>query len=796
MLRIGGRAVKERFHITNRQKFRIAMRPVAFVLCVAVFVIAATADPAAEPTSVPSTATKPTTKSATGAATKPAEKDMIRLNFPTNLEVKVLVDYVSKRLGMNILYDDSIVRKRVTISSPAKIPKDSLLGLFQSVLKMAGLVLVDDEQPGWKRIVRDKDMLSVTAGMEKDLAKLATAKATTAITQIFHLRHVTPRAVEQTIRPFLSKPGGNSFSIAERNLVIISDYAGNLRRITKLIEMLDAPGKKASVCFVPVKHLDATLLARQVTALLREKDQVAAGAGKSVRRRLTLTPEPRTNQIIVISAEGADVGALEFIRALDVPSDAERRSYRFKYVSPERIDKLAKDFIGLDQTKSRYKSIIDKESGLLIVMAPPKIHDYIKSIASELDVAGAETESSNVRFYKLTNTTAANVLATIRALEVGEQGLAGIESSLSSSSQKPSSESFTGPNKPPPPVGKELPKPPSYREAAATDDKTEAGKSGSSVVTTRTAGAMVTVDTNTNTLIVIAPPRVQRIYKQLISMLDKRRPQVMVEITLVTLDTSDNFSLGVELSRAGKACKDDSQYLAFGSFGLSTIDMVTGGLALSPGTGFNGMLVGPDQINIIVRALATSGHAKVIAAPKMLVNDNATATLSSVAESPFTSVNASQTVSTTSFAGYASAGTTIAVTPHISEGDHLQLQYSVTLSSFSGEGAAGIPPPRQTNTLDSEITVPDGYTVIVGGLTRKDFSKSVSKIPWLGDIPILKYLVSSRTRGDAQSTLFAFVRPVILRDDQFEDLKYLSDRELKLADMPPNFPRSAPLIMQ
>jgi len=172
------------------------------------------------------------------------------------------------------------------------------------------------------------------------------------------------------------------------------------------------------------------------------------------------------------------------------------------------------------------------------------------------------------------------------------------------------------------------------------------------------------------------------------------------------------------------------------------------------------------------------------------------AVLGSVAEAPFTSVNASDTVSTTSFAGYASAGTTVTITPQISEGEHIQLQYSITLNSFTGGGSAGIPPPRQTNTIDSKVTVPDGYAIIVGGLTRKDVSETLTKVPILGEIPLLGYLFSSRTMNDSSSTLFVFIRPVILRDDQFEDLKYISALDRKAAQLPPEFPTSRPMLMR
>ena len=225
------------------------------------------------------------------------------------------------------------------------------------------------------------------------------------------------------------------------------------------------------------------------------------------------------------------------------------------------------------------------------------------------------------------------------------------------------------------------------------------------------------------------------------------------------------------------------------------VDTAGPSLALEPGTGFNGTVIDTDTFSAVVRALANDGRSRVVAAPRVLVNDNGTATLSSVAEAPFTSVNASARVSTTSFAGYAPAGTTVTVTPHISEGDYLQLQYSVTLNSFTGKGAAGIPPPRQTNSLNSQVTVPDGRAVIIGGLTREDSSDTESKLPILGDIPVLKFLASNRSKTESRSTLFAFIRPVILRDDRFADLKYLSDRDLESAQLPPEYPSGEPMVM-
>jgi general secretion pathway protein D len=386
------------------------------------------------------------------------------------------------------------------------------------------------------------------------------------------------------------------------------------------------------------------------------------------------------------------------------------------------------------------------------------------------------------------NTTAAAVLATIQAMDSGEKGLAGLTSAGASRASIAPENHFTGPNNPPSALGMESPTPPFYHD---TGPSSQPSSPAASPMVARTKDAIVTADQNTNTIIVSAPPAVQATYKLLISQLDKRRPQVMVEVTMVTLDTSGSFALGVDLSHPDQ----DGEKIFFTSFGVSKVDPTTGQLSLSPGTGFNGALLGPNCFNAVVQAVATSGRTRVVSAPKVLVNDNSSATLSSTSEFPYTSINASQTVSTTSFAGYASAGTTITLTPHISEGDHLQLQYSLTLSSFTGSSSNGIPPPQETNQVNSEVTVPDGYMVVIGGLTQKNSANTATKVPFLGDIPILKYALGIQNDNNSQSTFFAFVRPVILRDDEFEDLKYYSDRDRVVAELPSDAPSSTPLVM-
>jgi general secretion pathway protein D len=320
------------------------------------------------------------------------------------------------------------------------------------------------------------------------------------------------------------------------------------------------------------------------------------------------------------------------------------------------------------------------------------------------------------------------------------------------------------------------------------------GAQSQGVTSVRARDATVTADPNTNSIIVIAPPPVQQTYLDLIKRLDQRRPQVQIECTIVTLDTSKGFQLGVDALHVGGF--NSYTTLLLSSFGISEVDPDTGTISPVDGQGGTFALLSPENMDIVLRALATSSRSRLVSAPQLLVNDNGKGTLKSVAQEPFAEIlDTNTTQSRTGLGGQKEAGTTITVEPHISEDDYMQLTYDIELSSFVGTARGDLPPPSQVNRVGSTVTIPDGYTIVVGGLSVRNMRESVDAIPILGQIPILKYAFSRTSKTNTDTTLFVFIRPVILREDKFEDLKYLSTTKRKEAGVPDDFPVSHPIAI-
>jgi type II secretory pathway component GspD/PulD (secretin) len=205
----------------------------------------------------------------------------------------------------------------------------------------------------------------------------------------------------------------------------------------------------------------------------------------------------------------------------------------------------------------------------------------------------------------------------------------------------------------------------------------------------------------------------------------------------------------------------------------------------------------PLAFSAIVRAMETVNHGRTLTMPKMLVNNDQPAELNSVLQTPYASTNASTTVATTSFGGTQDAGTQISVTPQIADGDQLVLDYTISISAFVGSAPSPeLPPPRQENKLKSIVTIPDGYTVAVGGLEIGTESDVSSHVPLLGRIPILGALFANKTATDNKSRFFVFLRATVLRDDNFDDLKHLSVQDLADARVDDGWPVLKPRVIR
>jgi len=137
------------------------------------------------------------------------------------------------------------------------------------------------------------------------------------------------------------------------------------------------------------------------------------------------------------------------------------------------------------------------------------------------------------------------------------------------------------------------------------------------------------------------------------------------------------------------------------------------------------------------------------------------------------------------------------IRPQIAEGDHLALQYQVSLSSFTGAASdPSLPPPRQQNRVQSVATIPDGYTVLVGGIELNTENRAETRVPLLGALPVIGEVFKSRSRNEGRQKFYVFIRANVLRARGFEDLKYVSDLSAAETGVEDGFPEVEPRVIR
>ncbi len=309
---------------------------------------------------------------------------------------------------------------------------------------------------------------------------------------------------------------------------------------------------------------------------------------------------------------------------------------------------------------------------------------------------------------------------------------------------------------------------------------------------------LVVPDEATFSIIVYANKKNQEWINKLINTLDRRRPQVLIDVTLVEIRKTDEFDYDLNLiSSLPDLVETGGQT---GSFFVDETTTVVDKL-LQPGmrdrfvdfqvnagsgTGF----YADRHVNALLQAIQTKNYGRVLAKPKILVNDNEAGTIKTT---DTTFVTKKSSIPVTSGAGgqqstlietaidYESyeAGITLGITPHISEGDLLRLEIELTRSDFVN--VTGEKPPDQTGSdVKTVVTVPDGSTIILGGMLKLNQSKGGSKVPILGDLPLVGLLFRSSEHSNIQSKLYVFVRAEIIRPADAlasarNDMKRISD---------------------
>lgn len=643
-------------------------------------------------------------------------------------ELTDLVRLISSITGKAFIIPNKARQIKATVFAPEKVTAAEAYRAFLSILELNGMAVVPSGR--YLKIVESQ-------GVEAKTIPLSINENVPPedrfMTHLHRVEYVGADDLAALLMRFKS-PEGNVTAYSPTNTVIITDTGNNIRRMLRIAGAVDVERGGEQLWIEPIHHANATELSQRLSEIFPvEKVKPGQppppppgkpgsfGTGKGDFRVQNLLPDERTNSLVIVATESAYLRILELIRHLDVPLDGEG-GIHVHYLQHGDAEDVAKTLTAL--------------------------------------IGG----SSNRAAKNAANTTSSTVFEGTIA---------------------------------------------------------------------------VTAHKQTNALVITSSMHDYGALRKVIDRLDSERRQVFIEAVVVNLDVTKernvglsyftgvpdvpvDGSLGFAGYQSGSALTQGIAGAAAGGAGAA--GALIGGLtAAGGGDALSGLALGIQgptvqaaglslpSFGVALAALASSGDSDVLATPHLLALNNEEAEINIGQNVPTQAsvpafgglgglgglgalggaagaqggLGAAAGLLGGGMGGFggqvprAEVGTRIRVTPHINESDEIRLDIEEEISdvgaqiSNSNVGAV----PINKRTAKTKLVVRDQQTVVIGGLMRDAVTSSQSKIPLLGDIPLIGALFRKTKSTKSKQNLLLFLTPYIVRSQA--DLRAIYERKVR-----------------
>ncbi len=643
-----------------------------------------------------------------------------------DVEIGVLVKFISEITGKNFILDEK-VRGKVTVISPTKISIEEAYRVFQSILEVKGFTTLP-AGPVTK-------IVPVREARESG-APLSTKTPTgdQFVTQLVPLSFIDSASLVPILQPMVSKDGlVTAFEPA--NTLVLIDTSSNIERLLAIISELDIELPERGI---EILHLD---------------NAYAGGVAQTLQQVL----EAQTERTSPKGGPGQPAGRPA------QPAAAAPATPGFKIIADERTNSV-------------------------IVLAHPAQMRVIRSLVKNLDkkLEGV----SKIQVYKLQYANASEMVEVLSELISGGGGrgggmggafgaASGTSSRRSTRQQQQERQSIFSRS------SSSLGQPGSSFNRPLGGAVGPGGAQGQTAPSSATGSGgefvgevRVTADPYTNSLLVSAGPQDYDVLKRVIQQLDVPRRQVFVEAIILEIALDKSKQLGFEY-QGGTSLGDSA-------LGLSRLNLKNLNPSLTSPQSISGLVMAavsnqtitlPDGTTVpaqvaLFTALESDTDVNILSAPNILTSDNQEAEILVGQNIPFIASRATdQTNLSNTFATVdrQDVGITLRITPQISEGDVVRLDLYEEVSAVVPNPPVNPEVAGPTTTVRSAsttIVARDGQTVVLGGLISDATTNSVSKLPYVGDIPVLGNLFKFNDDRRAKINLLIFLTPHVVHDEE------------------------------
>ena len=460
------------------------------------------------------------------------------------------------------------------------------------------------------------------------------------------------------------------------------------------------------------------------------------------------------------------------VKELDEAGNNDYEVIQLKHAWVGDVAKIISDTLvtGKGQLPSGLQVIADERSNRLVVKGNASKRSRVRKLVHTLDREGIRKSTTRVMFLSYADSkNLADILSEASGTIQDSQG-------------KKSSKAAGSPLSAPPSAMKP--------QAKGTPTTKSGGKSRSA------ANVFVKADESQNALIMIADPETLQEMENIVRQLDVPRAQVLLEAVIVEVSGGIEDALGVQWGIDGKETLVGVTTSKEGSTTGSSKSTVTGNIYDNAKIALGSVALRGANFGALVSALSARTNSNILSTPSMLTLDNQEAEFLVGQNVPIKTgsqqTNSGNPITTNE---RKDVGIKLKITPHINEGNSLRLELEQEVSSLEPDSTQIVKDDLVFNnrTLKTTVLIDDGQTVVIGGLIEDKKLGKKSKVPLLGDIPLLGNLFRFDSDVDTKRNLMLFIRPTIMRNsdtlvkatqDRFTKLKLIQSLESNPARLP------------
>src|SRR5262245_36954206 len=635
-------------------------------------------------------------------------KDGVTLNFVGASIAEAARSILGDILGVNYTVSDKL-KGSITIQTVRPIPKDALLGVFETMLSGEGAAISVDH--GVYRILPSNDAVSAAAILARGARRLPGVSA-----QVVPLRYVAAAEMERIIKSMAPQATILRTDPA-RNLLVVAGTRGDLDSIMDAVSTFDVDWMKGmSFGLFPIETNDPD-------AIAQELDTVFANDQESPTKGLVrFVPNRRLKAILVITSRPEYLKKAEtWVRRLDMVGRATEKQVHVYHIQNRPAVELAQLLTRIygGQEQGRVASI--SRTTTATVSSGP-LPDAVSGQPTFLPGAPgipSATAAPTIGGAPVTTPAPAPDLNAPGAPPGGVRG-------------------------------------PIAAAAALLDD--------------RTAGISVVADESNNALIITASAQEYHRMRRILEQIDVQPNQVLLEATIAEVTLNDQLTMGVRwFLQTGNF---QFRFTDLGATTASNPNTNIGTVippAVTPAfPGFSAFFNTPNA-QVVISALSATTDVNIVSSPTLMVLDNKRATLQVGDEVPIVTQSAVAVqvagAPIVNSVNMRNTGIILNITPRISDGGRVLLDIEQEVSTAVTTTTSTITSPTiQQRRIKTTVAVDDGNCIVLGGLIQDKATNTRTQTPLVGEIPILGNLFKAKDDNITRTELLIAITPRIVKD--------------------------------